>query len=54
MNSEHDVQGLQLQDAEEPLPPAQQRFLQRRHSVDCLGAHRAWDFHPGSTSTDAP
>lgn len=47
MNSEHDVQRLQPQDAEELLPPAQQRFLQRRHSVDCLGAHRAWDLHPG-------
>lgn len=27
--------------------PAQQRFLQRRHCVDCAGAHRAWDLHPG-------
>lgn len=47
MNSEPDVQRLQRQDTEEPPPPARQRFLQRRHSVDCLGAHRAWDLHPG-------
>jgi hypothetical protein len=47
MNSDHDAQRFHLQDAVAPLPPAQQRFLQQRHSVDCLGAHRAWDLHPG-------
>lgn len=47
MNSKHDVQRLQPQEAEEPLPPARQRFLQRRHSVDCLGVHRAWNLQPG-------
>lgn len=47
MNSAHDLEHLQWQATEEPLPPAREQFLQHRPSAHCAGAHRAWDLRPG-------